>query len=120
MKLILTIVGVLLILMGIVWILQGFNILPVGFMAGKCSMRCMEQSSRSSALGCWLLVGVAAKSRLRPTTRPKDAKRYMDVTTQADERKTHPLAFVGCCPLMVYELGTDAEPGGGFVGKING
>ncbi len=35
MKLILTIVGVLLVLMGIVWILQGFNILPVGFMAGQ-------------------------------------------------------------------------------------
>jgi LPXTG-motif cell wall-anchored protein len=35
MKLILTIVGVLLILMGGVWILQGFNILPVGFMAGQ-------------------------------------------------------------------------------------
>ncbi|HUL11094.1 MAG TPA: hypothetical protein VLU73_02845 [Methylococcaceae bacterium] len=35
MKLILTIVGVLLILMGVVWILQGFNILPVGFMAGQ-------------------------------------------------------------------------------------
>ncbi len=35
MKLILTIVGVLLILMGGVWILQGFDILPVGFMAGQ-------------------------------------------------------------------------------------
>ncbi len=35
MKLILTIVGVILILMGGVWILQGFNILPVGFMAGQ-------------------------------------------------------------------------------------
>ena len=35
MKLILTIVGVLLILMGGVWVLQGFNILPVGFMAGQ-------------------------------------------------------------------------------------
>ena len=35
MKLILTIVGVILILMGGIWILQGFNILPVGFMAGQ-------------------------------------------------------------------------------------
>lgn len=35
MKLVLTIVGVILILMGGVWILQGFNILPVGFMAGQ-------------------------------------------------------------------------------------
>ncbi len=35
MKLVLAIVGVLLILLGGVWILQGFNILPVGFMAGQ-------------------------------------------------------------------------------------
>ena len=35
MKLVLAIVGVLLILMGSVWILQGFNILPIGFMAGQ-------------------------------------------------------------------------------------
>ncbi len=35
MKTVLTIVGVLLILLGGVWILQGFNILPVGFMAGQ-------------------------------------------------------------------------------------
>lgn len=35
MKWVLTIVGVLLILMGGIWILQGFNILPVGFMAGQ-------------------------------------------------------------------------------------
>ncbi len=35
MKLVLTIVGVILILLGGVWILQGINILPVGFMAGQ-------------------------------------------------------------------------------------
>ena len=35
MKLVLTIVGVILILLGAVWILQGVNILPVGFMAGQ-------------------------------------------------------------------------------------
>ncbi len=35
MKVVLTIVGVILILMGGVWILQGFNILQVGFMAGQ-------------------------------------------------------------------------------------
>ncbi len=35
MKWVLTIVGVILILMGGIWILQGFNILPVGFMAGQ-------------------------------------------------------------------------------------
>lgn len=35
MKWILTVVGVILILMGSVWILQGLNILPVGFMAGQ-------------------------------------------------------------------------------------
>ena len=35
MKLVLTIVGVLLILIGAIWILQGFNVLQVGFMAGQ-------------------------------------------------------------------------------------
>lgn len=35
MKWALTIVGVVLILMGGVWILQGLNVLPIGFMAGQ-------------------------------------------------------------------------------------
>ena len=35
MKVVLMVVGVILILLGAVWILQGFNILPVGFMAGQ-------------------------------------------------------------------------------------
>lgn len=34
MRLALTIVGVLMMLMGCVWILQGFNILPGSFMTG--------------------------------------------------------------------------------------
>lgn len=34
MKIVLSIVGVLLILAGIVWTLQGFNILPGSFMSG--------------------------------------------------------------------------------------
>ena len=42
MKLILTIVGVLLILMGGIWILQGFNILPVGFMAWQMKYALLE------------------------------------------------------------------------------
>jgi hypothetical protein len=35
MKIILTIVGVLLVLMGGVWILQGINVLPGSFMTGQ-------------------------------------------------------------------------------------
>ena len=35
MKIVLSIVGVLLTLMGIVWTLQGFNILPGSFMSGR-------------------------------------------------------------------------------------
>lgn len=35
MKWILTVIGGLLILMGIVWILQGINVLPGSFMTGK-------------------------------------------------------------------------------------
>ncbi len=35
MKVVLSIIGVLLLLMGIVWTLQGFNILPGSFMSGR-------------------------------------------------------------------------------------
>ena len=35
MKWILWIVGVVLVLMGAVWFLQGINVIPVGFMAGQ-------------------------------------------------------------------------------------
>ncbi len=35
MKWVLTVVGGLLILMGILWILQGINVLPGSFMSGK-------------------------------------------------------------------------------------
>ena len=35
MKVILTIVGVLLLLLGIVWFLQGINVLPGSFMSGQ-------------------------------------------------------------------------------------
>ena len=35
MKIVLNIVGALLTLMGIVWTLQGFNILPGSFMSGR-------------------------------------------------------------------------------------
>ncbi len=45
MKLVLMIVGAVLILLGIVWILQGFNILPVGFMAGQMQYALLELSS---------------------------------------------------------------------------
>ena len=59
MKLVLTIVGVILILLGAVWILQGFSILPVGFMAGQMQY---------ALLGAILVVagvGVLAFSRRR-------------------------------------------------------
>ena len=59
MKWILTIVGVILILMGGIWILQGFNILPVGFMAGQMQY---------ALLGAILMIagiGVLAFSRRR-------------------------------------------------------
>ncbi len=59
MRLILTIVGVLLILMGIVWILQGFNILPVGFMAGQM------QYALYGAILAVIGVGLLAFSRRR-------------------------------------------------------
>ncbi|MFI4976317.1 MAG: hypothetical protein ACHP84_17410 [Caulobacterales bacterium] len=35
MKIALTIVGVVAVLLGALWILQGLNVIPIGFMAGK-------------------------------------------------------------------------------------
>lgn len=35
MKIVLNVLGVLLVLVGILWVLQGINILPGGFMSGQ-------------------------------------------------------------------------------------
>jgi LPXTG-motif cell wall-anchored protein len=64
MKLVLTIVGVILILMGGVWILQGFNILPVGFMAGQM------QYALLGAIVVVAGVGLLAFSRRRRKAMP--------------------------------------------------
>ncbi len=51
---IIRIVGLLLLLGGVVWILQGINVLPVGFMAGK-----LEWSVRgaiAAVIGLGLLI----------------------------------------------------------------
>ncbi len=51
MRWILSIVGLLLVLFGILWILQGLNIVPVGFMAGHLQY---------AALGLVAVIGGAA------------------------------------------------------------
>jgi Na+/melibiose symporter-like transporter len=35
MRIVLSVIGILLILVGVVWILQGFNVLPGSFMTGQ-------------------------------------------------------------------------------------
>ncbi len=69
MKWILTIVGVLLILIGAIWILQGFNILQVGFMAGQM------QYALLGAILAIVGIGVLAFSRRqrKAPTAPNEA-----------------------------------------------
>ena len=71
MKLVLTIVGVLLILMGVVWILQGFNILPVGFMAGQMQYALLGAILVIGGIG---LVAFGRRRRKAPATPDSDAK----------------------------------------------
>ena len=53
MKLLLTIVGLLLALVGIVWILQGINILPGSFMTGQ--IQWAVYGGLALAAGCGVL-----------------------------------------------------------------
>jgi len=71
MKLVLTIVGVILILMGAVWILQGFNILPVGFMAGQ--MQWALYGTIVALAGIGLLV--FSRRRPKAQTAPDDVSK---------------------------------------------
>jgi hypothetical protein len=71
MKLALTIIGVILLLMGIVWILQGFNILPVGFMAGQ--MQWALYGTIVAIAGIGLLV-FSRRRRKAPATSDETAK----------------------------------------------
>ena len=60
MKLVLTVTGALMILMGSVWILQGINILPGSFMTGQMQW---------AVYGCVLAlagIGVIVWARRRP------------------------------------------------------
>ena len=71
MKWILTIVGVLLILIGAIWILQGFNILQVGFMAGQ--MQYALLGAILAVVGIGLLV-FSRRQRKAPTA-PDEASK---------------------------------------------
>ncbi len=71
MKLVLTIVGVLVILMGVVWILQGFNILPVGFMAGQMQYALLGAILVVGGIG---LVAFGRRRRKAPATTGDEAK----------------------------------------------
>ena len=71
MKLVLTIVGVILILLGVVWILQGFNILPVGFMAGQMQYALLGAIVVIGGIG---FVAFGRRRRKAPATPENDAK----------------------------------------------
>ncbi len=65
MKIILTVVGVLLVLMGGVWILQGINVLPGSFMTGQ--IRWAIYGGIAAILGIILIVSVNKRKAARPT-----------------------------------------------------
>ena len=60
MRMLMTIVGVLLVLMGAVWILQGINVLPGSFMTGQT--RWAVNGAVAAVVGIVLLV-VARRGR---------------------------------------------------------
>ncbi len=65
MKIILTIIGVLLILVGGVWILQGINVLPGSFMTGQ--IRWAIYGGIAAILGIILIVSVNKRKAPPPT-----------------------------------------------------
>ncbi len=62
MRWILSIVGLVLVLLGILWILQGLNIVPVGFMAGHLQYAAL---GLVAAIGGLVLVLFANRRSLR-------------------------------------------------------
>jgi hypothetical protein len=61
MRIALNIVGVLLVLIGVVWILQGYNILPGSFMSGQ--MKWAYNGMIAAAVGTLLVANVFLKKR---------------------------------------------------------
>jgi uncharacterized membrane protein len=67
MKIILTIIGVLLILFGGVWILQGINVLPGSFMTGQ--IRWAIYGGIAALAGLVLIVAANRKKAAPPAAR---------------------------------------------------
>ena len=65
MKLVLNIVGVLLALVGIIWILQGVNVLPGSFMTGQ--LQWAAYGAIALALGCVAMYAARRMDRRRRT-----------------------------------------------------
>ncbi len=61
MKIALNIVGVLLVLMGSIWFLQGINVLPGSFMTGQT--RWAVRGGIAAVVGIVLLLGTNRKGR---------------------------------------------------------
>ena len=68
MKWVLWIVGIVLVLMGAVWFLQGINVIPVGFMAGQPQYVILGLII--AAVGVALIILANRRSRSPGTAKP--------------------------------------------------
>ena len=82
MKVILTIVGVLLILTGIVWFLQGINVLPGSFMTGQIIY------AIAGIVAAIIGTGLILYSRRRRGAPPAEEEMAQDAETEPAESET--------------------------------
>ena len=82
MKVILTIVGVLLLLLGIVWFLQGINVLPGSFMSGQI------QFAIAGIVAVIVGTGLIVYSRRRKGAPPAEEEKAQDAETEPVEGKS--------------------------------
>jgi LPXTG-motif cell wall-anchored protein len=82
MKVILTIVGVLMILTGIVWFLQGINVLPGSFMTGQIEF------AIAGIVAAIIGTGLIVYSRRRKGAPPAEEKKAQDPDTEPAEGET--------------------------------
>ena len=74
MKWVFYVVGVLLVLMGAVWALQGINVIPVGFMAGHFQYTIFGLILAAAGIGLLMLTNRRSKSTPKADSPGKNAK----------------------------------------------
>jgi multisubunit Na+/H+ antiporter MnhG subunit len=79
MKVILTIVGVLLLLLGIVWFLQGINVLPGSFMSGQI------QFAIAGIVAASVGTGLIVYSRRQKGAPPAEEEKAQDAEIEPKE-----------------------------------